>query len=1007
MSIAPPPEYIKRLIQQMRIYRILTSFTLVLSAFMLSAQDTANADEEIEEVVVVGTTIKGTPIDSPHAVTSYGREELEDRGQPLMVDLMKQLGASNGAIGERSGWYNSNLPAAILETVSNVNLRGLGASRTLVLINGKRQTYLPSRLLGGRFVDIGVIPSIAIGRVEILKEGASAVYGSDAVAGIANFVTRDDFEGLEVSASLDSFDSAEDTTFSLIWGTDLGEHHLVASIEHEERGELASFERDWSLRPLVDPWRAAWSSIGNPGTFWFPTGVDSASTPRADMISTLKTVQWSGMVDPACNELNGYPEHPAVDPYYCIFNYQPWDNLIEETRHTRTFAELNGPLSDNVDFHLEAMWSNAEMPAWRTQPSHPPFPLIHLGVMEIGPDHPNRVVFCQNTSFSASFQEQCAKGENWYFRGRPFGNGYEPRRAQRESGTWRLAASIEGDFTHTEQDTSYNLALSYSGTDGNVSIPAVLTERLFLAFRGYGGPDCGVGVVPDPSVGPGMRVEPNNIGAGTGGCMYFNPFSSALQHSSFPGAPYFDSPNPHFDSNQRNSPELIRWMNSVSDIYNEAKMLVFDAGISGSRFDDKVGFSTGYQYRNFSTSGQPNDHGNLELNPCAVIGDTTCLSGNFGVFTFINAYNPYDTKQEVHRVFAEVAVDINENLDAQFAANYERYEQSSSIDPKVAIRLHLNDTVSFRGSVQTTFRTPSVDDVLEGIPLTVTQLISQVGAWIPVDIYGDPNLKPEQAITYNLGLIVTPTTGFEITADYWSYDFENVIGSLSHDAVDDLYADEATRSGVMQFIYCADGRADMVANPCDASSITRVEVPLVNYDGVKTSGVDIEARNSFDAGQGTLDVGARGTYTMSYDIRSHFANGTEILGEVDAAGKLNFGNPLAVPIPNFKLQLYSIYRWDDYSLAGFLNYISAYDDDGAHDGYGGVPVDSFEVESNATIDVNLRRAFPDLGLDLSLSVLNITDQDPPFANVEHAYDGLTHNPKGRRIKLSARYTFGQ
>ena len=246
-------------------------------------------------------------------------------------------------MGERSGWYNSSLPSAILESVSNVNLRGLDASRTLVLSNGRRQTYLPARPVGGRFVDISVIPSIAMGRIEVLKEGASAIYGSDAVGGIANFVTRDDYEGIEVIASHDSYDGASDTLASAIWGPAVGESNLVVSVEHDRRGELESEQRDWALRPLQDPWRAGWSSVGNPGYFWFPEGIDTATTPREEVIDALKGVQWSGKVDPQCNGLNGYPEHPAVDPYYCVFNYQPFDNLIEEIRSTRALIELNGP----------------------------------------------------------------------------------------------------------------------------------------------------------------------------------------------------------------------------------------------------------------------------------------------------------------------------------------------------------------------------------------------------------------------------------------------------------------------------------------------------------------------------------------------------------------------------------------------------------------------------------------------------------------------------------------
>ena len=979
--------------------------SVLILPFVAFAEETEKAEQEIdEELIVVGTAIRGSSISSPHSVGVVSREALEERGLPLIVDLIKQLGASNGVVGERSGWFNTSLPAAVLESVSNVNLRGLGASRSLVLFNGSRQTYLPARLIGGRFVDLSVLPSIAVERIEVLKEGASAIYGSDAVGGIVNFATRRKFEGLEIVGSYDSFDGADDKLASAIWGGTVGASHLVVSIEHERRGELESEEREWALRPLVDPWRAAWSSVGNPGSFWFPQGIDTASTPREEVVSTLKAVQWSGKTDPMCNELNGYPEHPAVDPYYCIFNYQPFDNLIEEINFTRAFSELNGKTDAGIDYHLEFLWSDATMPRWQTQPSHPPFPLLHLGVMEIAPDHPNRVAFCSDAEYSQDFRAECASGQNWYWRGRPFGNGDSARTDQRETSTWRMAGRIQGEFDGIGgRATLYDVGLSYSRAKGNVGIPAILTERLFLAFRGYGGPECGVGVVADTRLAPGMRVEATSKTPGTGGCQYYNPFSSATQYSSLPGAPYFDTPNPHYDPAQENSAELFEWMNSISDIQSETNLLVFDSTVSGNWLEDVLDYAVGYQLRDFGARGTPNAHADLSINPCATLGDKSCLSGNFGAFTFINAYNPYDESQTVHRLFAEIGIVLSDQFDAQIAANYEKYDQASSVDPKFALRWGLHDSITLRGSVQTTFRTPSVDDLLQEVPLTATQFISQVGAWIPVDIYGDPSLKPERAFTYNVGIVALVIPEVEMTIDYWAYDFDDVIGSLPHDVLDDLYANLDTRQHVVQNIYCADGRADTLSQPCDARSITRVEVPLVNWPGVSTSGIDWEVSSSYLLGGGLLDAGVNGTYTLNYEIKELYLNEVLIQDFLEAVGMLNFGNPLVVPIPNWKGQVFLAYHSDSFTLTGYINHVSSYKDDGAHDGYGGVPVSDFAVGSFTTLDVSIGAALQRFGLNVTLSALNITNEDPPFANVEHAYDGMTHNPKGRRIKLIVRY----
>jgi len=140
-------------------------------------------------VVVTGSAIEEPAVDLPYAVEILNRELQKEQGSLQAVDLFKNLTASSGVIGEANSWYNDQ-GTAVPENVANVNLRGLGASRTLVLLNGRRQTALPARLFGGRFVDINAFPSIAIDRIEVLKEGAAAIYGSDAVAGVANFVTR-------------------------------------------------------------------------------------------------------------------------------------------------------------------------------------------------------------------------------------------------------------------------------------------------------------------------------------------------------------------------------------------------------------------------------------------------------------------------------------------------------------------------------------------------------------------------------------------------------------------------------------------------------------------------------------------------------------------------------------------------------------------------------------------------------------------------------------------------
>ena len=543
-------------------------------------------------VVATGTAIAAPAINLSHAVAVVGRETLADQGAAQLVDLFRNIGASHGVIGERNSWYNSDQPATLTETIANVNLRGLGASRTLVLFNGRRQTYVPARLIGGRFVDINAMPAVAIDRIEVLKEGAAATYGSDAVAGVANFVTRGDFRGFELNVTHDHFVGAGDSTVSGIWGGSVGAAQLVVSGERVQRRELLPSERPaLTLRDYGG--RGGWSSVGNPGAFIVPTmtGTETAAEYGAAHRAAQGTL-WDGVagneagfIDPECAAMGGHRE-----TWTCRFRYAPWDSLIDKQSLTRVFAELNGPLTDTADYHIEGLWSEADIPAWRTTPSYPPFPLLYNGTQEVAATHPGRVAFCEDYPGNPF----CGADETWYFRGRTVGNSGPVRILDRTARTQRLAGSIDGDIN---EKLRYDMGFSWSRARGNYNLPGVYTERIFLAYRGFGGPGCGGGVVADRSVAAGMRLDPATLAGrtpGQGDCMYYNPFSNAYQNSAQPGAHYASGAgNPNYRPELANSPELLSWMNDEADLVSTTNLMVADAALNGTLVEDLADFAAG------------------------------------------------------------------------------------------------------------------------------------------------------------------------------------------------------------------------------------------------------------------------------------------------------------------------------------------------------------------------------------------------------------------------------
>ena len=986
MAKVPAGEY--RITAELIGYESATTTVVVVAGEVVSVELELMASAvELEEVVVTGTAVKESPISLTYAVAVTGREKMAEQGSPQAVDFFKNLSASHGVIGERSSWYNANQAATLSESIANVNLRGLGASRTLVLINSRRQTYVPARLIGGRFVDVNAIPSIAVDRVEVLKEGASAIYGSDAVAGVANFLTRSDFEGFEVSAAHEYIAGAGDSNVGAIWGGKIGEAHAVVAGEWRGRQALPASERDY----LLQPWhgggqRLGWSSLGNPGTF-------AVGAPAP----------WTAAIHaPRCEQFGGFRES-----WTCRFRYQQYENLIEDMSHTRAFAEINGALDNGTEYHFEGLVAQAEIPEWYTTPSYPPFPLTDTSIMEVAPDHPGREAFCADYGAEEGdlYYNECQGGENWYFNGRPFGNSGPGRILGRDSRTWRVAASANGDFS---QNTHFDLGLSYSRTEGNYNLPGVYIERLFLGFRGFGGPDCGVGVEADNTSLAGMRLGPlNGQVAGQGDCQYYNPFGNAIEFADQYGAEFASQANPDYRANLANSPELRHWLNQEVDLQSTADILVADATLSGTWIEDVASYAAGYQFRLLNASGDPNDEGDVTINPCPVVGDDGCSAEDrFGPYAFTNVNRPYDESQTVHRFFAEIPLSLGSRFDTQLAANYEFHDVASSFDPKFGWRYQLvespTQSVFLRGSVQTTFRTPSLDDVNEN-PLSTLEWINETGAYQTVDRFGSKDLKPEQAFTYNAGFVLVTEEGFDATFDYWSYDFKDVIGAMPHGAITALYADEANKEALKQFIVCPDG---IGTGTCAASELERVQVDIVNWPGVKTSGIDLHLGGNTDAGAGELSLNLDATYTLEYQTKALKLDDLVLQEGADAAGYLNFGNPIATSLPKLKGQVSAGYYWGGYRLVSFLNYISSYEDRGSMNSGNDAIKDVFgTIDSFVTWDVSFLWNLSE-GVNIALSGMNLLDTMPPLVNIEQAYDGFTHDPKGRRLKLAVSYNFG-
>jgi outer membrane receptor for ferrienterochelin and colicin len=232
-----------------------TAIGAAIAALVVSAGITAplQAAEErpVEEMVVTGSFIRGTPEDAPSPVLVMSREELVGSGVSDIGEAVRNLSITSGS--DTAPTDGTRFNGATGGGLANVNLRGLGPTSTLVLLDGKRLPYAGQKLADGdRFVDINSIPITMVERVEVLKDGGSALYGSDAIAGVVNFITRSEFEGFELRYNYQQTTSGsqDDQTLGAIWGisTEDGRGHFVIGGEYFDRGQLESSERKQLLR---------------------------------------------------------------------------------------------------------------------------------------------------------------------------------------------------------------------------------------------------------------------------------------------------------------------------------------------------------------------------------------------------------------------------------------------------------------------------------------------------------------------------------------------------------------------------------------------------------------------------------------------------------------------------------------------------------------------------------------------------------------------------------------
>ncbi|BBC73871.1 conserved hypothetical protein [Altererythrobacter sp. B11] len=982
-----------------------------LSAAAPAWAEEADAPLPQGEILVTGTLIRGMAEDAPAPVEVIDAAELAAQGSPSIIDLTKRLSVSAGVIGDSSQF---DPRSQFNEGAASVNLRGLGPQRTLVLLNGRRM--VASAAGNVPLVDVNLFPAAAIGRIEILKDGAAATYGSDAIAGVVNVITRTDQQGFLASGDYRYIRGSDgDWSGALSWGGYLGPARVFLSAGYQRRSELQAGDRDFILRPYPENPQGGWSGGGNPGNFDF----DAAQNGIAFT------------ADEGCEAAGAF--RGAND--LCLSNYLGFTNLVEPEERYQLFGDVAVPLGERLDLRVTALYGRTETEL-NTSPSF--LPTISpsgaaafggTGLFVIPSYAPALADYCARYGAAAGCAvdgagtpQQGALAYPVRFRplllsGNPlFDNDRRTARLMRDSDAYQFTAELRADLGRGLELTG---GATYSEYDRFFEVGDSFVDLLQNALAGFGGPDC---AYASPAARAGLSPEQLAAVAGTGGCSWFNPFSTAIDRNMLTG-----TANPNYAGNGSAVPGLstapgeglVNDTATIGEFYNvwgrtaNTRQWVGDLVLSGGSGvmlpGGEVRFALGGQYRRDRYARSYAGGNNLDLYPCpgSVLDPDAACSPETGALGFIGSNRDVAVSRDVWAGFAELQLPVTERLRAQLSARFEDYGGAvgSTFDPQLRLRYEATDWLTLRGGVGTTFRGPPPENTAAN--LVILTLIG--GAFRAVDILANPDLAPESATTWNAGLVID-RGGFSASVDYWRYDFS---GAIESEPVSGITAALFGASGTA---HCGDpayaalqARFIFSGGVCSAANVQRLETYAFNSADVTTSGVDAQAAYDFAAGPAQLQLGASGSYVIEYKVADVLVEGLPVQAAYDAAGKLNY-QTTAYPIPRLKGQAWVQGRLGDHLLRLQLNHVSGYTDQrtgifGPDATLGGAAVTAGKhIAAFDTVDLawtwSLRT-----GTQLSAALFNLFDRDPPFARLDQNFDPFTASPLGFTARFGVSQAF--
>ncbi|WP_334178573.1 TonB-dependent receptor [Pseudoxanthomonas sp.] len=947
---------------------LLSTALLAAMAVPAMAQDggQAPATTTLDRVSVTGSRIKRTDVEAALPITIVQKAEIDAQGITSAEQLLQFLNiAGNGADGLTSAAVDMDL-GELRGTagVSGANLRGQGSDATLVLLNGRR---VATHGLRGQAVDLNSIPFAAIDRVEVLRDGASAVYGTDAIGGVINFITRTDYRGVTVNAGFDvpQDGGGEIYTYSVLGGMgdlDADGWNAWGTVTYRQAEILRSYQRDFanSFQPDrgVSP-----DTRGTPfATVTNATGgiingslADPAGGGSQRFINILNLPGGAGCENggPAMGPYDYRLWDSASSKYACAWDYPAAQALQQPQESLQVLGRATFRIGENHRVYAEAMGSRVE-----SRREYEPLQLTSsasaTSVLNPSTWYPlnDSTRSTYNTIFNALAgyfgSANLVYGNRIPYRWRCMACG--PRQIETTTKAYRLLAGVEGSFG----DWDYDVGLSRASSNA---------ESMLMG--GY-------------------------------------YFSSGLQQALGSGLL-----NPFLMPGQQQSPEGMAALQAASatgvSLYGgESVVTTVDASASGglgfNLWGGEVQLATGVEARReeFKFGGVQ------ELNGLPLNYNTIYQA------PFDETSELPQVRRDVKAIYAEVYLPVVKALDLTLAVRRDDYDTfGGTTNPKMSFKWQPIESLAFRGAYSTGFKVPEFTKLFAGVnqvdyfgrdladPATCPSGVANSA--VPgceliqptIITGGKVDLQPEESKQKSLGLVFAPTSNFNVSLDWWQIERTNTIRSPSLDTLIenyDLFSANWIRNG--------------------SGAVTAIDRRFINSGGTLMTGVELDANLSGELAGGRWYANLNGSYIDSFKEK---ALSNEPYGKNKVGDYVQFYN---LPL-EWKHTL--TFGWAKGAWAHTLTqvYRAGYKDELPVSVAGGTytpPNWNPDVDDYITYNYSLSWA----GLEntkFTFVVRNLLNEDPPFTAHQvdfasgAAWEPRVADPRGRSFALSVEYRF--